>query len=102
MQIRCLILRVLEAPRLGAFTKSNTMPTGKFTQVNEVGRESMRTFEDKRRVTRRDKGKTLKEIYGGIAQLGEHLLCKQGVSGSIPLISTIRLKNKSQKTNMGL
>ena len=27
--------------------------------------------------------------YGGIAQLGEHLLCKQGVSGSIPLISTI-------------
>ena len=25
---------------------------------------------------------------GGIAQLGEHLLCKQGVSGSIPLIST--------------
>ena len=30
------------------------------------------------------------EIYGGIAQLGEHLLCKQGVSGSIPLISTKR------------
>ena len=26
--------------------------------------------------------------YGGIAQLGEHLLCKQGVSGSNPLIST--------------
>ena len=26
--------------------------------------------------------------YGGIAQLGEHLPCKQGVSGSIPLIST--------------
>ena len=26
--------------------------------------------------------------HGGIAQLGEHLLCKQGVSGSIPLIST--------------
>ena len=27
--------------------------------------------------------------YGGLAQLGEHLLCKQRVSGSIPLISTI-------------
>ena len=27
-------------------------------------------------------------LYGGIAQLGEHLLCKQGVSGSIPLTST--------------
>ena len=25
---------------------------------------------------------------GGIAQLGEHLLCKQGVIGSIPIIST--------------
>ena len=25
---------------------------------------------------------------GGIAQLGEHLLCKQGVKGSIPFIST--------------
>ena len=25
---------------------------------------------------------------GGLAQLGEHLLCKQGVKGSIPLIST--------------
>ena len=28
--------------------------------------------------------------YGGVAQLGEHLPCKQGVSGSIPLISTNR------------
>ena len=25
---------------------------------------------------------------GGLAQLGEHLLCKQGVNGSIPLVST--------------
>ena len=27
--------------------------------------------------------------YGGVAQLGEHLPCKQGVMGSIPIISTI-------------
>ena len=26
--------------------------------------------------------------YGGVAQLGEHLLCKQGVKGSTPLSST--------------
>ena len=26
--------------------------------------------------------------YGGVAQLGEHLLCKQGVIGSIPFTST--------------
>jgi hypothetical protein len=25
---------------------------------------------------------------GGVAQLGEHLLCKQGVVGSIPITST--------------
>ena len=29
------------------------------------------------------------ETVGAVAQLGEHLLCKQGVSGSIPLSSTI-------------
>ncbi len=29
------------------------------------------------------------EKHGGIAQLGEHLLCKQGVKGSNPFISTI-------------
>ena len=27
-------------------------------------------------------------LYGGIAQLGEHLPCKQGVKGSNPSIST--------------
>ena len=27
-------------------------------------------------------------IYGGVAQLGEHLPCKQGVMGSNPIIST--------------
>jgi hypothetical protein len=27
--------------------------------------------------------------FGDVAQLGEHLLCKQGVVGSIPIVSTI-------------
>ena len=27
-------------------------------------------------------------LIGGLAQLGEHLLCKQGVIGSIPIAST--------------
>ena len=35
----------------------------------------------------------LVKAYGGIAQLGEHLPCKQGVSGSIPLVSTIQVKH---------
>ena len=41
--------------------------------------------------------RVLPEIYGGIAQLGEHLLCKQGVSGSIPLISTTGLRKLNTK-----
>jgi hypothetical protein len=32
---------------------------------------------------------------GAVAQLGEHLLCKQGVSGSIPLSSTIAVFEKT-------
>ena len=36
-----------------------------------------------------------KVLYGGIAQLGEHLLCKQGVIGSIPFTSTIDEKKHS-------
>ena len=31
---------------------------------------------------------------GDVAQLGEHLLCKQGVSGSSPLISTSTLSTE--------
>ena len=36
---------------------------------------------------------------GGVAQLGEHLLCKQGVIGSNPFISTIFsfVKEKMEK-----
>ena len=44
--------------------------------------------------------------YGGVAQLGEHLPCKQGVRSSILLISTKgRRKTKTTtvaRTNMGL
>ena len=33
--------------------------------------------------------KTVRDnTYGGVAQLGEHLPCKQGVMGSNPIIST--------------
>ena len=33
----------------------------------------------------------MQRVSGGVAQLGEHLLCKQGVIGSIPFTSTIHL-----------
>ena len=38
---------------------------------------------------KRAQGTRGKPAHGGIAQLVEHLLCKQGVIGSIPLTSTI-------------
>ena len=36
-------------------------------------------------------------LQGGVAQLGEHLPCKQGVMGSIPIISTKSLKRTKKK-----
>ena len=33
------------------------------------------------------------ELHGGVAQLEEHLLCKQGVRGSSPLVSTRSLSD---------
>ena len=40
--------------------------------------------------TEKNVPKDVDENYGGLAQLGERLPCKQEVSGSIPLISTKR------------
>ena len=34
---------------------------------------------------------------GGVAQLGEHLPCKQGVKGSIPFISTINSRGLNKR-----
>ncbi len=43
----------------------------------------------KERVTSITPQKGKRSSFGAIAQLGEHLLCKQGVVGSIPTSSTI-------------
>ena len=56
------------------------------------GNESRQPFavRAKREKPSRHKGKlTEMREHGGIAQMGEHLLCKQGVKGSNPFISTI-------------
>ena len=37
-------------------------------------------------------------LYGGVAQLGEHLPCKQGVMGSNPIISTSRRNRRPSGT----
>ena len=38
---------------------------------------------------------------GGVAQLGEHLLCKQGVGGSNPLASTTRRTDDGRQRTEG-
>ena len=43
-----------------------------------------------------------RQTPGGVAQLGEHLLCKQGVRGSIPLISTERRGARDRDENRTL
>ena len=50
---------------------------------NFEGLAEMQTFKHK------GQRNPKREERGGIAQLGEHLLCKQGVKGSNPFISTI-------------
>ena len=64
---RCLICNVLRSVQsvVNGFTLFNLEGTGK------------------------DVPKDVEDGYGGLAQLGERLPCKQEVSGSIPLISTI-------------
>ena len=51
-----------------------------------------------------DPPQAIQETPGGLAQLGEHLLCKQGVVGSIPSSSTkysvlVDKKNKTREDN---
>ena len=39
--------------------------------------------------------------HGGVAQLGEHLPCKQGVKGSNPFISTKSVVNREREHDRG-
>ena len=43
-------------------------------------------------IVRRFESYSIRQTYGAVAQLGEHLLCKQKVVGSIPTSSTKSLK----------
>ena len=45
--------------------------------------------------------KEQKHTNGGVAQLGEHLPCKQGVMGSNPIISIPYGENKASDFNTG-
>ena len=72
------------------------------TQPDSIGFERQAVQgERKRRIAalcKRPNNAALRRLSkaseGGLAQLGEHLLCKQGVVGSIPTSSTSRVKRE--------
>ena len=69
-------------PFYGEATLTNTM-----LDVNEWSKRTLSSlFNFEGSLEKRRYGKDLQ--YGGVAQLGEHLPCKQGVMGSNPIIST--------------
>ena len=41
--------------------------------------------------------RTMGNRHGGVAQLGEHLPCKQGVMGSNPIISITEVRRKTDR-----
>ena len=54
-------------------------------------RDSLKRLPKTAKGLQREKNQSVESLpYGGIAQLGERLLCKQEVNGSIPFISTSR------------
>ena len=61
------------------------------TRESMIGSEKVVSVSERKRETG---AQALRR--GGIAQLGEHLLCKQGVNGSIPFISTIVFPKKNR------
>ena len=79
--------------RLDHLLSKENMSNNSLTKSSKVSKgrvkASLFNFEDSERDLEK-KEKTCKKAQpcGGVAQLGEHLLCKQGVRSSILLIST--------------
>ena len=62
---------------------------GSILELTKKTKKTMRSKALKKFVVRFSGTVKKSHEYGGVAQLGEHLPCKQGVKGSIPFISTI-------------
>ena len=78
-----------KGPRFRAVDRSSTAEAHKGMQSNE----SVVQFS----VTVKGSGESGGRTPGGVAQMGEHLPCKQGVRGSIPLISTEEVRREEEK-----
>ena len=78
-------------PFYGESTLTNTRCQQSNTNLKTEVFVSLFNFEGS---FKREDGKDL--TYGGVAQLGEHLPCKQGVMGSNPIISTNHIRSNRQ------
>ena len=56
-----------------------------------------RNHPEKKRIDRKKQQQKQTSLNGGVAQLGEHLPCKQGVMGSNPIISTRDERSQGNK-----
>jgi hypothetical protein len=64
-----------------------------FSSVGESARLiTVRSLVRIQKGPRSEPARLLRHHLGDVAQLGEHLLCKQGVAGSSPAISTARFE----------
>ena len=80
-------------PRRGAFIRS----------AGFVRFDMLFNFEGSERKLQRvgdREEENLALAHGGVAQLGEHLPCTQGVKGSNPLFSTMFLKKKHKECTL--
>ena len=71
-------------------TAAAVIPTSKSNEVLVLEKHTLFNFEGPERGTQGGLAWGQKQTcgYGGVAQLGEHLPCKQGVDSSILFIST--------------
>ena len=67
----------------------------KYSRTHKENKKTTRNKALKKFVVRFSGTVKKSHEYGGVAQLGEHLPCKQGVKGSIPFISTIGCKTEN-------
>ena len=74
----CSQCKAREGKRSGAYLRKRSIP--EYVSIGSTERQ--RSNVDKR------------QVHGGLAQLGEHLLCTQGVKSSNLLISTIAYESK--------
>ena len=85
-------------------TAAAVVPTSKSNEVLVLEKHTLFNFEGPERGTQGGLAWGQKQTcgYGGVAQLGEHLPCKQGVDSSILFVSTRGLAREGKAAHRWL